>query len=275
MIDRVAFMAHIMIHESTQDLLKQMHCKDSANERKIVLDTGPSKKAEYYWNELLRIGIENQNDMLNLFDPGDTKFADFEDISIIEKITAINPTNGSFKSGAELKDTYTTYTNKYDIVRNGVNASGQNAAGSSRLEKAYSFCGATVKNLAQYYVFLLWDEFADSVGSDNFWLSNRIDNVNTVDNNTSGTDYDVRLSKSEKKKLKVLSEMTKNIVSSYASPTISSSNSNQSELEKLNEIKELGDILTKQSGIIRPDILQRMSEKYNNDLEKYLDRKQK
>jgi len=94
-------MAHIFIHEASQEHLKEMYKKDNNHERKIVLDCGAANKTEYMWTKLLKIGEDHQADMVNGIDPSDRKYKDFSEPDIIKSIQHINPANG--KPSSHLK----------------------------------------------------------------------------------------------------------------------------------------------------------------------------
>ena len=73
-----------------------------------------------------------------------------------------------------------------------------NVVGNSRKEKAYYFCGATVKDLPLFYFFLAKEAFLE-LGGEKAWMSARISETSD-----SPSLDEIELSRADLKRVKLL-----------------------------------------------------------------------
>ena len=154
--------------------------------------------------------------------------------------------------------------NKYKSLRDNINSSGQNAAGTTKLEKAYYFCNVGGKiNNALYYVYLIWEEFFEANLTDNPWVYSTLDEAQV----STKVQTEVKLTRKQQTKV----EMLKNIFNKVQTPSsqvsmLSSTNECESKVNKLDELNKLGELIGKHAELLNEDVKVKLTEKLNDSL---------
>ena len=124
-VDSVAFLAHILVHESCQDTLTEIWNHPSPVERKTLLDDGAKNRKTVLWNKLLQIGEESvKADIENHIVANNIKYSSFGNKETIDKLKDINPSLGSFATGGDLRSMFVSYSNQYTTMLGRLEASG-------------------------------------------------------------------------------------------------------------------------------------------------------
>ena len=156
-VNRVAMMAHLLVHEKALPLWEKLHQTTANADRPAVLDqtdgvAGNRLDIAERLHSLVEVIKEDLD--LSFFLP------EHCGAEAADAMKDVHASQAVFRNASEILDLYTSYCNQHDILLQRLDASGNFEQGFERRVKCFaSFVGppGKSKNMGLYYCFLLWE----------------------------------------------------------------------------------------------------------------------
>ena len=156
-VNRVAMMAHLLVHEKALPLWEQLHQTPAQADRPAILDQtdGVAGNRLDIAERLLSLVEVIKEDLdLSRLQP------DHCGAEAADAMKDIHAAQAVFKNASEILELYTTYCNQHDALLTRLDASGNFEIALERRMKCFaSYIGppGKSKNMGLYYCFLLWE----------------------------------------------------------------------------------------------------------------------
>ena len=156
-VNRVAMMAHLLVHEKATPLWEKLHETPAAGDRPAMLDQtdGLAGNKQDIAERLLSLVEVIKEDLdLSRLQP------DHCGAEAADAMKDINAAQAVFKNALEILELYTSYTNLHDTLLQRLDSSGNFEFAFERRVKCFAnFIGPSgkSKNMGLYYCFLLWE----------------------------------------------------------------------------------------------------------------------
>ena len=156
-VNRVAMMAHLLVHEKALPLWEQLHQTPAQADRPAMLDQtdGVAGNRQDIAERLLSLVEVIKEDLdLSRLQP------DHCGAEAADAMKDIHAAQAVFKNALEILELYTTYCNQHDALLTRLDASGNFEIALERRMKCFaSYIGppGKSKNMGLYYCFLLWE----------------------------------------------------------------------------------------------------------------------
>ena len=156
-INRVALMAHLLVHEKALPLWEKLHESPSHGDRPAMLDQtdGLAGNRQDIAERLLSVAEVIKEDLdLSRF------VSDHCGAEAADAMKDVHAAEAVFKNALEILELYTSYTNQHDSLLQRLDSSGNFEVALERRIKCFSnFIGPAgkSKNMGLYYCFILWE----------------------------------------------------------------------------------------------------------------------